>query len=67
MLFFEYFRFIRLCWICDILELFIRYGCDIWLVDNEGNILFYWIVELDRDDIVNILLDCGVDVEVLDW
>lgn len=52
---------------CDVVELFIRYGCDICVVDNEGNIFLYWIVELDCEDIVIILLDCGVEMEVLDW
>lgn len=60
-------RFTRSRWTCDTAELFIRHGCDIRAVDNEGNTPLHRTAESDRDDITNILLDRGAEVEALDW
>lgn len=60
-------RFTRSRWTCDTAELFIRYGCDIQAVDNEGNTPLHRAAESDRDDIASILLDRGVEAEALDW
>lgn len=60
-------RFTRSRWTCDTAELFIRYGCDVRAVDNEGNTPLHRTAESDRDDIASILLDRGVEVEALDW
>lgn len=60
-------RYTRSRWTCDTAELFIRFGCDIRAVDNEGNSPLHRTAESDRDDIAAILLDRGVEIEALDW
>lgn len=36
-------------------------------MDNEGNTPLHRTAESDRDDIANILLDRGAEIEALDW
>lgn len=60
-------RFTRSRWTCDTAELFIRHGCDICAVDNEGNTPLHRTAESDREDIANILLDRGAEIEAQDW
>lgn len=64
---FSSFRYTRSRWTCDAVELFIRHGCDIRAVDNEGNTPLHRTAESDREDIATILLDRGAEMEALDW
>lgn len=64
---FLYRRYTRSRWTYDTAELFIRFGCDIRAVDNEGNTPLHRTAESDRNDIAAILLDRGVETEALDW
>ena len=52
---------------CDIIEMYLRYGADIHIVDKSGQTLLLMAAKARRADVVKFLIETGgVDVEVVD-